>query len=170
MTKTMNYEELYNKMLNDKAFLSKTKQCKSFEELYNVYCEFGYTDLNYDDFKETFEARVKNIEENLDSDQLSAEELDMVVGGSIFSWVKKAINFVPFVGPLITTTIDVCTGELKGAGNIAARYGIAVVSGLFDTTAALATGGASVGAKLLIKGGISALKAGGNIAVGLATS
>ena len=170
MEKTMNYEELYKKMLNDEEFLSKTKLCESFEELYKLYCDYGYTDLEYDSFKASFEACVNEIEENREQYQLSADELDVVVGESVWGWFKKAINLVPFVGPLVTTTIDVCTGELKGVGNIAARYGIAVASGLFDTTAAIATGGASIGAKILIKGGLTVLKGAGNIAVGLATS
>ena len=170
MVKTMNYEELYEKMLNDEEFLSKTKKCESFEELYKLYCDYGYTDLEYESFKSAFEARVNQLEANGSKYQLSVDELDTVVGGSLWGWVKKAINFVPFVGPLVTTTIEVCTGELKGVGNIAARYGIAVASGLFATTAAIATGGASIGAKVLIKGGISVLKGAGNVAVGLATS
>ena len=114
MTKTMNYEELYEKMLNDEEFLSKTKKCESFEELYKLYCDYGYTDLEYESFKSAFEARVNQLEANGSKYQLSVDELDTVVGGSLWGWVKKAINFVPFVGPLVTTTLEVCTGELKG--------------------------------------------------------
>ena len=48
MENTMTYEELYRKMLSDEEFLAKTKECGSFHDLYNLYCEYGYTDLEYE--------------------------------------------------------------------------------------------------------------------------
>ena len=40
------------------------------------------------------------------------------------------VSFIPIVGPLIETIMDAADGSLKGAGNITARFGLSIVTGV----------------------------------------
>lgn len=110
--------------------------------------------------------------------ELSAEELDSVVGGSFWSTFKTITGFVPFVGTLAKFIMDLSDGSLRGTNNIMARLGVVLVVAAFDTVSTIATGGllslargmiqsglASVGKRALIYGALNVLSTGSGTAV-----
>lgn len=175
-------QEIAEKIKNDKEFLSEVKTCKNAKELYDTYVKYGYANIPFDDFKQAFEDRVNNLSKS-GAIKLTDEELDAIVGGSFWNFFAAAINIVPFVGGFASAITDLCTGNLHGAGNIAARFAGATVKCLFDSVTAIATGGivtiaktvlsAGVGAaagSLAISGGVMALSGGGNFFISQTTN
>lgn len=148
-------QELAEKIRNDKEFLAEVRTCKNEKELYDTYVKYGYADIPFDDFKKTFEARVQNLAKS-GVTELTEDELDAVVGGSFWGVFSSVINVVPFVGGFASAITDLCTGNLHGAGNIAARFAGATVKCLFDTVTTIATGGIFTIAKTVASAGFSA--------------
>lgn len=100
------YKDLAIKMSTDETFMKNCMACNSVQELYQVYKDSGYTDMEFEDFEKNatkdFQIFEKYTEENK---ELSSEELESVVGGINFKEkIKSAINFIPVLGPYLTGT------------------------------------------------------------------
>ena len=112
--------------------------------------------------------------------ELSADELDAVVGGSAWSVFKTITGYVPFVGTLAKFIMDLSDGSLRGTDNIIARFGVVLAVAAFDAVSTMATGGlyglvkgfvqgglAAVGKKALIYGALNVLSTGSGSSVTL---
>lgn len=119
------------KLKNDKKFLEEVKKCKTEKELYDKYIEYKYTNLSPEDFKKAFKTKLDAIAKE-GTIELSEEQLDAVVGGSVSEWFSRVTNLIPIVGGFVATTIDIACGNVKGAGNIAARFAGATLKAGLD--------------------------------------
>lgn len=105
ITEISELSDLHRKMLFDTEFLSRTKFCGSLFELYKLYLEYGYTDLNFEIFKKVFDTFYAKVEKNEHYGELAMDELSEVVGGGIWSKrLRRALSFVPVAGPFIEAT------------------------------------------------------------------
>lgn len=98
------YNELAIKMSADKVFIENCNSCSSLQELYRVYKDFGYTDMEFEDFEKVAGEDFQHFAEaNAEGKELTTEELESVVGGiNLMKYVKSAINCIPVLGPYIT--------------------------------------------------------------------
>lgn len=162
------YRELYRKMLNDKAFIKELEGLNEKPQIYEVYKKYGYTNMNYDEFMEEFDARASIIFDTYrqkvgEKKELSDEELDQVVGGlDIFNLICNFVAIVPGIGPVVSGIAkgikDGVTG--KSDHRIAADILTGFALGLADCAFPI-FGGAITGGKILATTlGIGAVKLG----------
>lgn len=148
------YQELATKMITDTVFLEKCKTCKTSEEMYQVYKDFGYTDLEYEEFEkvagDTFQTL---IEYNKEGRELTTEELESVVGGiRLINLIANAIEFVPVAGPFIAGCVrcydDMSDGGMDGIHNGLLELMRGAGGSILDITTGFMSGGASWYVKL----------------------
>ncbi len=162
------YKELYKKMLTDKAFMKELEDLKEKSQIYEVYKKYGYTDMNYDDFMEEFEARASIIFDTYkqkmgEKKELSEEDLDQIVGGlDIFNLVCNLVSVIPGIGPVaggIAKGIrDGITG--KGDHRVAADILTGFALGLADGAIPIFGGAFTAGKILAATIGIGMAKVG----------
>ena len=113
---------LSNKMAEDKEFQDELNKVESIKQMYDVYTKYGYTDQPYETFEQFFNILLTNqmqtnqVQTN-NPQELSDEELETVAAAGLFSklfkYVKKAISYVPVVGPCVNTVIDAAESVAK---------------------------------------------------------
>lgn len=134
------YEKLTAKMKADKAFLDALKNSKTEQEIYENYKKFGYTDMDFGTFKETFKTIIETIvqEHNENPEgtvKLTDEQLDSIAGGFNFiMWFSGAfLDFVPILGPILAGAQKAIIAGVKGKwGEMAAAIGEAVAFTAMD--------------------------------------
>lgn len=153
------YQELATKMVTDTVFLEKCKTCKTSEEMYQVYKDFGYTDLDYEEFEkvagDTFQTLIEYSKEGR---ELTTEELESVVGGiRLINVIANAIEFIPVAGPFIAGCVRCYDDISKGRGIDGINNGILELArGVGGSIVDLATGFMSGGASWYVKLGWAA--------------
>lgn len=162
------YEELARKMLNDEAFHDALKLCKSGKDIYATYKDFGYTDLEFEDFVIQLSDVMMQIKETdviEGTSELTMEELEEVVGGfSFFNFFTSVISIIPIAGPIISGVARAIKAGIDGQGfsgvvlELAKGAGMAMV----DAIVTISTAGVGTGAATAIKLGMSAVKFGIN--------
>lgn len=161
------YQELATKMLTDTAFLEKCKTCKTSEELYQTYKDFGYTDMEFEDFEkaagDTFQFFVDG---NNDSRELSSEELEAVVGGiRLVELAASVISYIPVAGPFMASAVKCYDGAenrtmRKQEAYLELTKGVA--GSIVDLGAGVFSGGTSWAVRLAVGAGSSLIKYGIN--------
>lgn len=126
------YKALYKKMLNDEEFFKRIEPLTDKKDIYLAYKEFGYTDMEYDDFIVEFDSRTGRIIEECnkrlsEKKELSDEELDHIVGGvDLFQLITGIVAFVPGVGPVLS---GLARGIKEGINGNDKKAGIDILTG-----------------------------------------
>lgn len=113
----------------DKDLNQKIEEAESEDQVYEILKERNLINMSFQEFMSALNQTCEKMEAACDkaNGELSIEELESVVGGSIFSksyWKKnwkKVVSYVPFVGDLAVTVAEIATGEVKGAGYITSK-------------------------------------------------
>jgi hypothetical protein len=113
----------------DKELNQKIQEAQSEDQVYEILKEKNLINMSFQEFLSALDQACEKMGAACDSSdgELSFEELESVVGGSIFSknyWKKnwkKVVSYVPFIGDLTVTVAEIATGEVKGAGHITSK-------------------------------------------------
>ena len=136
----------------DQDLNQKIEEAESEDQVYEILKERNLINMNFQEFMSAVNQACEKMEAACDkaNSELSIEELESVVGGSIFSksyWKKnwkKVVSYVPFVGDLTVTIAEVASGEVKGGAHIATKF-LTTLDGIGLETLGDLAGGPVVG-------------------------
>lgn len=120
--KAAKYNDIKQKMLSDKEFLAAFDKAEAKEEVYDLLKEKNYIDFSYEEFLSRIEKFEGMTKEAFNNQELSLDQLEHVVGGSIFTDIgnffedhwKDVVKCVPFVGSGVVKIVEVAKGETTG--------------------------------------------------------
>ena len=154
---TEKYKVLAEKMAKDTDFAERIKICKSDRDIYDLYAEKGYTDLNFEDFITQLGTDLEQLRGQMNKFELSEEELDAVVGGfSFFSMFTTAISVIPIAGPVISGVAKAIKAGVEGKGVEAIVLDVAIGLGtaMVDAVVVIGTAGMGTAATTAFKVGM----------------
>ena len=146
------FRDYVNNFAADKELNQKIEEAESEDQVYELLKERNLINMDFQEFMSALDLTCEKLGTACDSVQgeLSPEELEGIVGGSIFSkkwwkekW-KKVVSYVPFIGDLAVTITEVATGEVKGGAHIATKF-LTTLGGIGIETLGAITGAEAVG-------------------------